>query len=261
MSEMIDVTGTGTSPPLPAPASSPIDKFAEALAKAQGKMKNAVLNKVNPHFKSRYADLAAVRDATIPVLSAHGLAIVQYTALSDLGLTLKTRIMHVSGQYMESEYPLPIAADKPQVMASAMTYARRYCWTAMCGISSEDDDDAESATRGSAAKNTAGKTRTPDLSNVRGDLHQSDIQIGGPFQLFNLFGEEEMECPDVRTFLTELGTRMKENAAWWGSNKHTVEWMEKEYLNQKVPGGKDYIETWTRKLRQFAEAGKPTEAG
>lgn len=256
MSEEIEVTDRG----IPLPAPNPIDKFAEALAKAQGEMKNAVLNKVNPHFKSRYADLAAVRDATIPVLSAHGLAIVQYTALSDLGLTLKTRIMHVSGQYMESEYPLPIAADKPQVMASAMTYARRYCWTAMCGISSEDDDDAESATR-ATPKNAAGKTRTPDLSNVRGDLHTSDIQIGGPFQLYNLFGEEEMECPNVRTFLTELGTRVKENAAWWGCNKHTVEWMEKEYLNQMVPGGKEYIETWTRKLRQLAEAVKPPEAG
>jgi hypothetical protein len=48
--------------------------LAAALAKAQGEMKNAGLNKVNPHFKSKYADLPTIRDAVTGVLSKHGLA-------------------------------------------------------------------------------------------------------------------------------------------------------------------------------------------
>ena len=50
--------------------SEQIGDLAAALAKAQAGMKNAVLNKVNPHYRSKYADLAGIRDAVIPALTA-----------------------------------------------------------------------------------------------------------------------------------------------------------------------------------------------
>lgn len=122
------------------------DKLASALAKAQAEMENAPLNKTNPHFRSKYADLAAIRDATMPALAKNGLAIVQFTKVCDDGsIRLVTRLMHQSGETVEGEYPLPMAADKPQVMGSAITYARRYCWAAMCGITADEDDDANEA--------------------------------------------------------------------------------------------------------------------
>jgi hypothetical protein len=121
------------------------ENLAKALAAAQSEMRNATLNKVNPHFRSKYADLAAIRDTTVPVLSKHGLSIVQFTRLSDAGLVLVTRLMHEGGEHIEGEYPLPMATDKPQQMGSALTYARRYCWSAMVGISADEDDDANSA--------------------------------------------------------------------------------------------------------------------
>lgn len=122
------------------------DKLASALAKAQAEMENAPLNKTNPHFRSKYADLAAIRDATMPALAKNGLAIVQFTKVCDDGsIRLVTRLMHQSGETIEGEYPLPMAADKPQVMGSAITYARRYCWAAMCGITADEDDDANEA--------------------------------------------------------------------------------------------------------------------
>ena len=65
----------------------------------------------------------------------------------------------------------------------------------------------------------------------------------------------------MRTFLTDLGTMIKDNALWWGSNSHTIEWLEKEYLNQRVPGTKAYLETWTRKLRQLGEHTPDTREG
>lgn len=119
--------------------------LADALAKAQGEMKNAPLNKTNPHFKSKYADLAAIRDATIPALSKHGLSIVQYTKLREGALVLFTRLQHTSGEFIEGEYPIPNNPDKPQVMGSAQTYAKRYSWAAMCGIAADEDDDGNGA--------------------------------------------------------------------------------------------------------------------
>lgn len=135
-------------------------QLSVALVKAQSEMKNATLNKVNPHFKSKYADLAAVREATLKALTENGLAIVQSTALTDGGLVLKTTLRHTSGESIESVYPLPLNVDKPQAMGSAITYARRYCWAAMCGISSDEDDDGNAA-EDEGKKNGKAKTAAP----------------------------------------------------------------------------------------------------
>jgi hypothetical protein len=140
--------------------------LATALAKAQGEMKNAVLNKTNPHFKSKFADLAAVRDATIPALTSNGLSIVQFTKIQDGALTLITRLMHDSGELIDGEYPLPPINTAPQQMGSALTYAKRYCWSAMCGIAADEDDDAEAAQNGSAAP-ANDKKNFPGISKYR----------------------------------------------------------------------------------------------
>ena len=116
-----------------------------ALAAAQSEMKNAALNKTNPHFKSKYADLAAIRDAVVPVLAKHGLAITQTTGMYDGGFFLHTTLRHESGEIIESAYPLPLDVSKPQAMGSALTYARRYSLASICGISAEEDDDANAA--------------------------------------------------------------------------------------------------------------------
>lgn len=130
--------------------SESIAELAKALAAAQGEMKNAKLNKVNPHFKSRYADLAEIRDTVTPALSKNGLSIAQGTDMTDSGLVVVTRLMHVSGQWIESRYP--IAIDKPQAMGSAYTYAKRYSLAAICNIAADEDDDANAANAAPHAK-------------------------------------------------------------------------------------------------------------
>ena len=120
--------------------SEQISELAAALAAAQGMMENAVMNRVNPHFKSKYADLAAIFDAARKPLSANGLAIVQ--TIGD-GV-LHTRLLHTSGQWIASEHPLPMSG-RPQEIGSALTYARRYSLSALIGIAADEDDDANAA--------------------------------------------------------------------------------------------------------------------
>lgn len=125
--------------------SEQIDRIAEAMAKAQRDMKNAPLNKVNPHFRSKYADLAGIRDAVIPALSTHGIAVVQtFGATPDGGNAVFTRLLHVSGQWVESACAVPPTPDM-QKMGSAITYARRYSLSAICGIAADEDDDGNEA--------------------------------------------------------------------------------------------------------------------
>lgn len=123
--------------------SEAIDKLSLAFVEAQSELKNAAFDKINPHFKSKYATLAGVRDTVTPVLAKHGLAVIQGTAVADGGFVVTTRLLHKSGQWIESAYPFNLA--KPQEMGSAMTYARRYSLAAICGIASEEDDDGNAA--------------------------------------------------------------------------------------------------------------------
>src|SRR4051812_21978663 len=83
--------------------SADIKELALALAKAQGEFGIADLNKTNPFFKSKYADLMSVVQASRPALSKHGLSIVQSIIHQDDGAsTLYTILLHTSGQYIES---------------------------------------------------------------------------------------------------------------------------------------------------------------
>lgn len=124
-----------------------IKDIATALAKAQGEMKNAPLNRTNPHFKSKYADLSSIRDAVVPALSANGIAVTQLLVHAGDHIIIRTMLIHAgSGQHLESTYPVPL--DKPQIMGSNITYAKRYTLAAMCGISADEDDDGNAAQQG-----------------------------------------------------------------------------------------------------------------
>ncbi len=126
--------------------SDQIDLLAAALVKAQAAMKPAVLNKKNPFYGSRYADLASVIEAFRKPLTDNGLSFTQTThyGAPDVGLYLVTTLLHTSGQWLRAEYPLPANAT-PQQMGSALTYARRYSLSAITGTAADEDDDGDKA--------------------------------------------------------------------------------------------------------------------
>lgn len=123
--------------------SDEINEIAAALAKAQGSMSNAVMNRTNPHFKSKYADLASVFDAVRKPLSENGIGVSQ---LINDGI-LTTLLVHTSGQWLSSTMALPVT-PRPQELGSALTYYRRYALSSITGMSADDDDDAEAAEAG-----------------------------------------------------------------------------------------------------------------
>ncbi len=123
-----------------------INELVAALSKAQSKMKPAVFNRINPHFKNRYADFTAVMDACRLPLSENGLSVMQYCETINEKLILVTMLAHISGQWIKSNFPLIPKNMDSQGIGSAMTYAKRYSLSAMLGIvSDEEDDDGEAA--------------------------------------------------------------------------------------------------------------------
>jgi hypothetical protein len=126
--------------------SESIANLAKALSAFQGEIKNPANTAVNPFFKSKYAPLADVINSIRPALSKHGLSILQSSESEGDTVSVTTLLMHASGEWIESDR-LALKPDKltPQGAGAVITYARRYSLSALLNISSEDDDDANSA--------------------------------------------------------------------------------------------------------------------
>lgn len=155
---------------------NPKDKIAAALAKAQGCIEGATKDRVNPAFRSKYADLGAVWDACREHLSANGIAVTQPITHRDGAMYVVTRLTHASGQFMQDEgMPLLLGKQDMQGLGSAITYARRYGLMAMVGIAPEDDDGQEAVKNATAPK--AAKTmpaeKKPDLVTRYKALNQA----------------------------------------------------------------------------------------
>ncbi len=123
-----------------------IGNLAKALSGAQAAMKppkKAKTAKLGT-YSYHYADLADVIEAAREPLSKNGLACVQSMLQRDGHIVLRSVLMHESGEWIASEYPIAAYA-KPQEQGSAITYGRRYTLTALLGIAAEDDDDGAAA--------------------------------------------------------------------------------------------------------------------
>jgi len=94
----------------------------------------------NPHFKSKYADLASVWEACRGPLTANGLSVSQLPAVDGMRVTLTTVLMHESGQFISQDLTMTAAANTPQAVGSALTYARRYALASIVGVAQADDD-------------------------------------------------------------------------------------------------------------------------
>lgn len=120
--------------------SESIAALAAALAKAQGEMENAGKNSVNPHFRSKYADLAEIINTVRPVLAKHGISVTQFPSFDGTLAHVETIIAHQSGEWMSGTTSSPVQKADPQGIGSATTYLRRYSLAAVCNLAQEDDD-------------------------------------------------------------------------------------------------------------------------
>ena len=127
-----------------APAVSAPCRLIAALVKAQAGFARVVKNKVNPAFKSRYADIEAILAAVRPALNANGIFVYQHVTNRPGEVSCETVLMHDSGERLAGgsiTVPLGKSSNAAQALGSAITYARRYSLSATLGISADDDDD------------------------------------------------------------------------------------------------------------------------
>ena len=187
--------------------SEQINELATALSKAQGEMQAAIKDKVNPFYKSYYADLGSVWDAARPVLSKYGLCVMQTTELVADKTIMVTTLAHTSGQWVKSCLALNPSKNDSQGMGAAITYLRRYSLSAIVGVVCDDDNDGETAVgRGKAQT-------TPPRVAPRQDV---DIEI-------DRIGKAEIIA------LNGLIANLDED-----SNKSFFDWIKKSFNAQAV---------------------------
>lgn len=177
-------------------------EIAAALAKAQGEIKSAIKDSTNPHFKSRYADLASVVDACRTPLAKNNIAFSHGLDSSDGQTVLVTcRLFHMSGEWMECGLTLRPTKPDPQGIGSAATYGRRYTLASMVGVATDDDDgNAASASPTQASRPVA--ERPIESANASGTPTKRDIQIA----LREWLGIQNEDMPPiVRKLWTRAG--------------------------------------------------------
>lgn len=171
--------------------SESISKIAGALLQAQTEMGDAVKGSANPFFKSKFADLNSVREASIPVLNKNKIGVYQPTVYLDGKAFVETTLIHESGEWLASETEIVYAKQNdPQGQGSGISYARRYGLQSLLNIGAVDDDGEGAMDRPkSYSKNVAA---TPKPAEV---LHKTESILRSiPAEISNL---EELEI--VRT--------------------------------------------------------------
>jgi hypothetical protein len=177
------------------------DTLVAALARAQAVMPAISKNHTNPHFQSRYADIADVLAVVRPVLAKEGIAITQTTRITDAGCELVTCLLKGDDR-LESAMPLQID-QKAQDLGSRLTYLRRYALCALVGVAAEDDDD------GHAASQAPTRTRT---ATVRPTAREMDARPGKPLE------DGSKPCSDAqRNFIADLADKQG-----WSPDERTL---------------------------------------
>ena len=157
-------------------SSDSIAAIAPALVAAAGELSPVGKDATNPAFRNRYATLDAIMEQVRPVLARHGLAVMHSVTHPEteggrvVGLSIETRLMHRSGEWMANLVTLPVEKPTAQGAGSAISYGRRYGLSALLGLTAEDDDGQSASAPAKRAPEKA--RREPDPEPAAGQrLH------------------------------------------------------------------------------------------
>ena len=202
--------------------------IAKALAAAQAEMSNPGFDSENPHFRSRFASLASVRNAIVPVLAKHGICVTQSleTTGDNKGIACTTYLTHESGQQMTFG-PLVIPATKPDAMGygSAATYARRYSLQAVACVAADEDDDSNAAVGKPAAPVAIGTGKGIGVHSPLGDLNPDVADLATQYA-DALRLALNAEDGDVIAVVRDMEAEVDEHGQLWGEELKRPVWAQ-----------------------------------
>jgi hypothetical protein len=157
-----------------------VGQLAKALSAAQGEMPGAVKDANNPFFKSKYADISSIKEASQQHLTKHGLAIVCAPSSEGARVTVTTVLMHESGEWISCSLSATAKDESPQSTGSCVTYLRRYGIQSLLNIASEDDDGEAAQDRSTHRPQPVRREILRDIvdGKVRTVMGASEVEVG-----------------------------------------------------------------------------------
>lgn len=168
--------------------SESITKIAAALMKFNrevGTVKRDGTNQITSGgVTSKYATLDNIIETIRPAMAEHGLMIIQEPGVEEGVVTMKTTILHESGEWIKSD-TLRMKPQKtdPQGIGSTITYARRYQLGALLNLATEEDDDGNHASNRNGGNKSNQGNRQPQTRGQGGWRQQN--QTGNVVQMKN----------------------------------------------------------------------------
>lgn len=152
--------------------------IATSLVKAQKEFGPALKTATNPHFRSKYADLASCVEAVMDALNNNGIYLLQKTSDQQNGIMVETVFVHESGEMLNcGNLYFPASKNDAQGFMSALTYARRGSLMAACGIAPEDDDGNAASRKVEAKKSEVDESVMADhLAAIEATTNQDDLK-------------------------------------------------------------------------------------
>ena len=143
-----------------------IAEFMASYAKFFNDVENPKNTKQNDFLKNKYSPLDVVLNCVRVPMSKQGLSFIQMPVTDDSMIKVNTLLMHKNGCYMSIE-GVSIKPDKntAQGIGGIITYIKRYMINAICGISSEGEDDDGNTASGKVKKETKAMT-SEELSKL-----------------------------------------------------------------------------------------------
>lgn len=141
----------------------------QALAAFQAEMPTVGKDSTNPHFRSKYADIATITKIVMPILNKHGLVYSCQPERSDGQWMVTAELRHAATEGV-IRGSLPMVGAKMQDFGSSLTYARRYLLGCLTGVVTDDDDDGNHANTQPSAR-----SRVPSRDWITEARSASDV--------------------------------------------------------------------------------------
>lgn len=144
-----------------------MQELAKALPALMAEMENAKNTKSG--YGYNYAPLNEILETVRPILAKHRFSVVQMVGHEEGLVTVRTMLIHESGESLESTMALPPAevkgTNEVQQMGASITYARRYMLTSLLGIAGEEDTDGVAPAKREAKKRETQPAKVEDLTD------------------------------------------------------------------------------------------------
>ncbi len=223
-----------------------------ALVAAQGGLKPIAKDGKNPAFRARYATLDGIMETVRPALAAHGLAVVQGVVHPEtgeggrlVGITVETRLVHTSGEWLASVVPVPVAKGDAHGLGSALSYGRRYGISALLALSTDEDDDGNAAAKAPPAKPQT-KPAAPAAPTPGQRLHDR-VPTTPPPEAMTLAKAETVELKGQR--LVDMDDDRLDKLRTWAEEKGNsfilaaIDAIQASRDGANEPGGDGYMDS------------------